>query len=361
MEYIKKVLMLRRTDSVKENQKPLSVLARIEIEGGVGEFYISVVNLPSSMKNVNYYATIVDNKGVVYEFDLGGRPTSFSKTFHKIPSIESGVAIGLYCTSEQIPIVLAFASQGNGISLEDFKKIVADKCFLRFKENLKKENKDCQLENVKNERALEERKELCQEILVQYNDEAVATENYYELDEEIRQKLMCIKENDSENIFFEDEYVNCSNKKTEKEKCLIADGAQNEKNTCECQKSEYLEQLKTEKESCINPNYYESVKEELDKIFYSHQSEERLEKIFKGSRWAKIFYSKDKFYVVGLIFEKSKEKYICYGVPSRYKKTPPKALEGYASFIPLSVFDMFGDGYFIMFQDAMSGRCVHFN
>ena len=361
MEYIKKVLMLRRTDSVKENIKPLSVLARIEIEGGVGEFYISVVNLPSFIKNVNYYATIIDNKGAVYEFDLGSRPTSFNKTFHKIPSIESGVAIGLYCTSENIPITLAFASQGNGVSLDELKKIVADKCLLRFKESIKKEQEKCQLENVNNECNVEENQKLCQEVLVQYNDEAVATENYYELDDEIKQKIMRLKENDSENLFFENEHANCSDKKTEKEKRPFTNGAQNEKNTCECQENKYIEKIELKEEVCINQNYYDGVKEELDKIFYSHQSEEGLERIFSESKWAKIYYSKDKFYVVGLIFEKSKEKYICYGVPSRYKKTPPKALEGYASFIPLSVFDMFGDGYFIMFQDAMSGRCVHFN
>ena len=308
MEYIKKVLMLRRTDSVKENIKPLSVLARIEIEGGVGEFYISVVNLPSFIKNANYYATIVDNKGACYEFDLGSRPTSFSKTFYKIPSIEDGVAIGLYCTSENIPITLAFASQGKGISLDELKKIIADKCLSRLKESIKKEQEKCQIENVENELGVEENQKLCQEVLVQYNDEAVATENYYELDNEIKQKIMRLKGNESENLFFENEYANCSNKKTEKEKRLITNGSQNEKNACECQENEYIDETKY-KEVCINQNYYDGVKEELDKIFYSHQSEEGLERIFRESKWAKIYYSKDKFYVVGLIFEKSKEKY----------------------------------------------------
>ncbi len=359
MEYIKKVLMLRRTDTANATIKPLSVLARIEIESGVGEFYISAINLPSSIKSANYYAIIVDSTKSVFEFDLGTRPTSFSKTFYEIPNIADGVAIGLYCTSEQIPLTLAFASQGNGILLNEFKKIVADKCLSRFKQSKKEKEEKCACEKVDDDDILEQ-PPLTKEVLTQYNDEAVATENYYEIDDEIKQKLRRLKEKKNENLFFENEYSTCTDKKTEKEKCFFSYGAQDEKNACECQENKDLDKLEYI-EDCANENYFDSVKDELEQIFYTYQKEEGLEKIFSESKWAKIYYSKEKYYVVGLIFENSKEKYICYGVPSRYSKTPPKGLEGYSSFIPLSVFDMFGDGYFIMFQDAKSGRCVHFN
>ena len=363
MEYIKKVLMLRRTDVLDSNLRPLSVLARIEVESGIAEFYISVINLPTNLKSDGYYAIVVDSEKREFEFELGCRPTSFSKTFYQTPNVADGVAIGLYSISEQIPITLAFANQGNGVSLAELKKMVADKCYLRLKKTLKDDKKtyknqtECDLDVQNNTE---------KEVFVQYNDEAVATENYYEIDSEIKQKIRSIKESDCENLFFENEFANNSNQKTPKEERTFFNGTENEKNACSCKEIKSLESVVldesfSEDKHCLGDNYYLSVKDELEQIFFSYEREENLEKIFKGSKWAKIYYSKDKFYVVGLVFEQEKEKYICYGVPSKYKKVPPKELEGYSSFIPLSVFDMFGDGFFIMFQDAKTGKCVHFN
>ncbi len=352
MEYVKKVLMLRRTDQASSSIKPLSVLARIEIDSGVGEFYISAINLPN-VNSANYYAIVVDGSNKVFEFDLGARPTSYTKTFYNLPSVSDGVAIGLYLTTEQIPITLAFANEGKGICLAELKKIIADRCLSRLKQSIKTEKSIC------NESKCEcdnEQIELAQESLSRYNDEAVATENYYEIDSEINQKLTSIKEKSSENLLFENEYAYSSNQTAQEEKRIFAYGAQDEKNACECQEDKSLK----ENDFSIG-TYYESVKDELNQIFFSYSREENLEKIFKGSQWAKIYYTKEKFYVVGLIFENKKAKYICYGVPSKYSKKPPKELDGYSSFIPLSVFDMFGDGYFIIFQDAITGRCVHFN
>ena len=346
MEYVKKVLMLRRTEVVESKGRPLSVLARIEIESGVAEFYISVINLPNGLKSDGYYALVVDSDKKEFEFSLGSRPTSLSKNFYQSPNVEGGVAIGLYSISGQIPITLAFASQGNGISLAELKKIVADKCLLRLKQSIN----ECK----------QEQKQIEKEVFTQYNDEAVATENYYEIDSEIKQKIRSIKESESENLFFKNEYADNPNQKTPKEECTFFNGAENEKDTCSCKEIESLESGALD-ESFYGENYYLTVKDELEQIFFSYEREENLEKIFKGSKWAKIYYSKERFYVVGLVYEKDKEKYICYGVPSKYKKSPPKELEGYSSFIPLSVFDMFGDGFFIMFQDAKTGKCVHFN
>ena len=82
--------------------------------------------------------------------------------------------------------------------------------------------------------------------------------------------------------------------------------------------------------------------------------------VLKMTDFSTVFYSvaENKFYVVGLVKENGVEKYICYGVPAKYSPEPPKELKGYASFIPLSVFDLQGDGYWMMFQDAQDGKCV---
>ena len=89
--------------------------------------------------------------------------------------------------------------------------------------------------------------------------------------------------------------------------------------------------------------------------------EDQLRAIFPDSEFVKVNYDKDKFYVVGVIKKQTKAKYICYGVPSEYSKNPPRELDGYCTFIPLSVFNIHGKGYFMMFQDAVSGECVSFS
>ena len=83
-----------------------------------------------------------------------------------------------------------------------------------------------------------------------------------------------------------------------------------------------------------------------------------MENIFKDSRFAKIAYSENKYYVVGVIKENDMEKYICYGIPDKFSEHAPKELEGYCSFIPLSVFELDGNGYWMMFQDACTGECL---
>lgn len=62
--------------------------------------------------------------------------------------------------------------------------------------------------------------------------------------------------------------------------------------------------------------------------------------------------------MVGLVKEDGKEKYICYGVPDKYSTNPPETLKDCASFIPLSVFNLKGDGYWMMLQDAVTENCI---
>ena len=70
---------------------------------------------------------------------------------------------------------------------------------------------------------------------------------------------------------------------------------------------------------------------------------------------------KAPIYVSSRAFEphyNGKEKYICYGVPAPFSKEPPKELKGFCTFIPASVYDLFGNGFWMMFQCAETGECI---
>ena len=327
MQYIKKVLLLKCVDASLLSKKSLSALARIEIENGVAEFHLSVINLPALFPTT-FYALIVDQNKKVFEFDLGARPTSFMSLFNGVPCIENGFAVGLYFVKDNLPQTLAFASENDQqFCLNDFKRLVADKCLARFKENVKNQ-------------------ETCSPP-PEYNDEAVATENYYEIDKEIKDKLCSIKESQNEDLWIKNELPDCQSQEKTQEELAFFNCAQNEASACLCQEHQKL-------------NYfYDQVKDELEDLFLRFPTEESLEKCFNDSRFVKIQYSENKYYVVGTIKENGKEKYVCYGVPAKYSKTAPKELAGYCSFIPKSIFSPFGEGYWLMFQDALSGKCVH--
>lgn len=104
--------------------------------------------------------------------------------------------------------------------------------------------------------------------------------------------------------------------------------------------------------------FYFEMKPHLDKIFEEGEEENYLEILIPNSKWAKVKLTKGEFYVVGTIFEEGEIKYICYGVPGVYQETPPKELSGYPIWFPLDENNRNGFGYWLSYQDAMSGESV---
>lgn len=173
-----------------------------------------------------------------------------------------------------------------------------------------------------------------------YLDEVVATENYY------------LKEN----INFENGNTTIS----------AEDYAKEDDDFDACNKEKEKREIKDEKDCSYETSsipfqkidFWESVKEELMQILSTYEREEYLSKTIPFSTFVKIKYDENKFYVVGLIEEDFKPKYICYGIPTNYYSTPPAELEPYCSFLPLSLFRPKGDGYLMMYQDAKNGNCI---
>lgn len=100
--------------------------------------------------------------------------------------------------------------------------------------------------------------------------------------------------------------------------------------------------------------FYFQMKEEIEKVLSSFPREYVLEDLIDNSRWVRINYGDDKYYVFGVINEKEVPQYICYGVPSRDSRRPPESLKGLASFIPAAK----EGGYWVMYQDAHTGASI---
>lgn len=325
MSFFRKVLILKQIEKgFSSCEKSVSGIVTIETECGVNTLFLSLTNF-KTISNGEYHFAICDNDGKFYSFPLPSRPTSLQKTLDTPLNFNGKVQVGVYFLLDELPLLIAFGSDVNSaVSYSPFCKKIAEKCV-----QIKKET--------------ERNQEIISSI---YNDEAVATENYFELDRDINEKIKLLGQNDNETISNEDVLSSYCKQEQTQEKHSTSNGFENETNACDCKKY-----------SQSNP-YYDYAKRELDEIFSKFEEEKDLKRLFVDSKWAKINYSSDKYYVVGVINKNSKPKYICYGVPDVYRVSAPPELDGYCSFLPLSVFDVKGKGYWMMYQDAITGKRI---
>ncbi len=317
------LLVLKQIEKgYSSSDKPLSGIVRVEEENGVFVVYLSPLDFSAALGG-EYFACLLDGKKKITEFSLGVRPVATNFTLSAPPDLTYGFAFGIQYVKNGLPVHIAFAKTEDFQSdLTDFKKKVGELWLSKRKEILLTPKQPA--------------KE------VQYDDEAVATENYYETEN----NYPALKENENERIGDEDADVDIREQKIEGKESHDAFDAENE-----------TDGYSGEKFTEANP-FYKSAAENINNLFEKFPEDFSLKKVFPLSRWVKITYGTDKFYIVGEVFEDEKVKYICYGVPSKYSETPPKELDGVCTFVPLSLFNAKGDGYWIMFQDAVTGDCV---
>ena len=160
-----------------------------------------------------------------------------------------------------------------------------------------------------------------------YDDEQLATLNYYE-----------IKENEDA-VFIENDNQFKDDKSQEKGTNKQVDAFKNEESEspCKCQE------------------FYLKNKQKFDEIFSNYEPFSAFNSVIPYSKFARINYSENSHYIVGLVSENSAVKYLCYGVP-KIGENPPKNLENYCKFIPTSLDGK--SGYYLIFQCANSGKLL---
>ncbi len=103
-------------------------------------------------------------------------------------------------------------------------------------------------------------------------------------------------------------------------------------------------------------NFYERMKSKIDRLFEEGTREPVLERLLPSSKFVKIAVEdSDKYYCVGLV---GSPDYICYAVPAVYTPEPPEELDGYCQWLPSDESKPEGDGFWVIYQDAVSGDSV---
>lgn len=170
-----------------------------------------------------------------------------------------------------------------------------------------------------------------------YDDEKIAEENYYEFEES---EKITGEDRGKEEHGAEDAAFEKADERKAAEKDIEADVDEDE--------GDYFE---TE-----SGKFFESVKGDIEAAFDLYETDEYLTDVIPDSKFVKVTGNKE--FSFGVIREAGEPKYVCYGIKGEYSKDPPDKLKGIASFVPKSIYDDSGDGYWVIFQDAKTGKCV---
>ena len=103
--------------------------------------------------------------------------------------------------------------------------------------------------------------------------------------------------------------------------------------------------------------FFDLVSKQLEDIFSKYPPQSELEKLIPSSKWVQVNFNDttQQDYVLGLIYEDINLKYICYGIPGTLNQNPPPDLDEYSQWLPLDVNNPNGQGYWVIYQDALSG------
>ena len=95
-----------------------------------------------------------------------------------------------------------------------------------------------------------------------------------------------------------------------------------------------------------------------DEMFLLHPKDVELEALLPSSKWVKIKYNEEDFYSFGLLMAGDTPTHIMYAIKSDYNTKPPKEVEGICDFLPKDYSSLTGEGWWIIYQDIISGKPV---
>ncbi len=364
MNYLKKMCVLRQIkQGFSGDGKTLSGLVKVEQYGKNVAVEVSVINF-APLVSGEYYCLISDVKGRTEMLPLRGK-----SLFNILSDIDiSDGFCGVICFVKNEIVPIAYGVNGEGTY--DWKKILnatlppsfaqkertkegaaiaqeeakltqdtSENIPLGLEEDLQKPpvsiaqdeplGQSNPAEQAKQTNEASERKQA-------YNDEYLATENYYEEKENEREQSIQAIENA--------QIESGAEKQREKAGAHLAENANAEK---------LLHPFRTD-----GDGYYRSVKNEIDELFSTYPRDDTLLGAFCCSEWVRVKGEENNpQYLVGVIYDDGRAKYICYALAAEDENTPPDELRSVCSFVPATPY-VAAKGFFVIFQSASTGECI---
>ncbi len=299
--------------------KSLSGLIKAEQYGKNLAVEVSIINF-APLASGEYYCLLSDGKGKTEMLALRGK--SLFNILTDLDISHGFCAVICYAKTEIVPI--AYGINGNGSY--DWKRILNATLPPVFP-------------NTERENAVASTPETTEENGEQnflYDDENLAGNNYFQEKENHEQIGV------SEGA----EYAPAQS----------GDQSQNEEKGIDAPPNDdafnVLHAFTTESDG-----YYRAVKGEIDRLFSTHPRDDTLAAAFRCSEWVRVKGNKnDPEYLVGVVYEAGKAKYVCYALAAR-TETPPDEIKNVCTFVPASPFRG-SNGFFVIFQSAATGECI---
>ena len=334
MNYMKKSCILRQIkQGFSGDGKTLSGIVKLEQYGRNLSAEVSIINF-APLSAGEYYCLLADPFGSTELLPLRGK--SLFNILSKLDLSLGFCALICFAKNELVPIAYGIngerqysfkqillsafpqtKSKGAGTSSREFLSQTAIAGTSQIEENAKEESTS---------------------QTAKYNDELVAEQNYFSRQEDENERRP-YKQN-SENAHTQS-----------------ANQAQPQQDGQDVTKNEHSE-------SVLNPfatdpdGYYRAVKEEIDELFAKYPKDQTLNGIFSCSEWVRVKGEESSpEYLVGVIYENWRAKYICYALPAENAEVPPDEIKDVCTFVPLSAFTDKA-GFFVIFQSAESGECI---
>ncbi len=341
MNYIKKMCILRQIrQGFSGDGKTLSGLIKIEQYGKNLAVEVSVINF-APLVSGEYYCLLSDGKGKTEMLTLRGK-----SLFNLLSDLDISAGFcGIICYVKNEVVPIAYGINGN--KSYDWRSILNATLPPVFPHSARDFNGEI-AETAPTDK--ESAAPLAQPVpapapLPQatedndrekgYDDDTVATNNYYE--EEGYERIQPEEA-------AQDAGIESADQKQGKKKRSDGETDENAKNV-RCA-------VKTDPDG-----YYLAVKEELDKLFKIYPKDRTLDGAFSCSEWVRVKgTSKKPEYLVGVLRMDGRAHYICYALRAEDKDAPPDEIKNVCAFVPVSPYD--DTGYFVIFQSAATGECI---
>lgn len=171
-----------------------------------------------------------------------------------------------------------------------------------------------------------------------YDDERLAAENYYDKEKGNNERF----ENEEAGTYAYAESGNQEQAEKERQNSATNGDAEDVRNPF----------------TTDSDGYYFAVKGEIDALFEKYPSDDSLKEVFAYSEWVRVRGEEGKAeYLIGVIYDDMKAKYICYALPAEDKERPPEELREICTFVPSSAFTD-KEGFFVIFQSCATGECI---
>ncbi|MBR2023379.1 MAG: hypothetical protein IJ996_02535 [Clostridia bacterium] len=319
MQYVKKTCILRQLkQGFSGDGKTLSGLVKVEQYGKNLAVEVSIIHF-APLTAGEYYCILADTQDRTELLPLRGK--SLFNVLTEIDVSRGFCAIICFVKTEVTPIAYGV----NGDRTYDWKRILGATLPPAFS----KTDEEEQL-------ATAQHTERTDDITSAYNDESIASANYFEENDDEQGLLPEIDENAS---------AQSPSEKQGEKKGLNA--TQNET-------APHVRHAFT----TDGDGYYQSVKSEIDELFEKYPQDDTLNGAFSCSRWVRVKgESSAPEYLVGVVYFGDKAKYICYALKAQDKDNPPDEIKDVCAFVPVSPFRE-NDGFFVIFQCAETGVCL---